>query len=90
MIYISTRLEEFVTQCQMILTQILDIIPINLRFLVHTPPNPAILLVVVAIVVTIVHADTMITLLLAQVSLYSGLVKSLNLAIVLFRVLPEP
>jgi hypothetical protein len=71
------------------LTQVLDVIPINLRFLVHTPPNPAILLVFITFVVAIVHANAMITLLLAQVSLYSGLVKLFNLAIILVCVLPE-
>jgi len=70
-------------------TQILDVISIDPRFLVHTPPNPAILLVVVTVIVTIIHTDSMIALLLAQVSLYSGLMKLFNLAIILVCLLPK-
>lgn len=86
---IRVKLEESVTWCQMTLTQVLDIIPIYLRFLIHTPPNPGILLVIITFVVAIVHPDTMITLLLAQFSLYSSLVKPFNLAIILLCMLSE-
>jgi hypothetical protein len=86
---IRAKLKEFVIWIQMTLTQVLDVIPINLRFLVHTPPNPAILLFVITFVVAIVHANAMITFLLAQVSLYSGLVKLFDVAIILVCVLPE-
>ena len=73
----------------MMLTQVFDIIPINPRFLVHTPPNPAILLVVVTFVVAIIHANAMVTFLPAQFPLDNSLMKLFIVTIILFCMLPE-
>ena len=70
-------------------TELLDVISVNLWLLVHVSPTPAISVVLVAVLVTILQADAMSSFLPPKLSVYSRLMKFLNLKIVFLRMFPE-
>lgn len=71
------------------MTKFFDIISVDLWLLVHASSPPTVLLVLIAIITTIVHSNTVVPFLFPKLSLNSCLMNFLNLLIVSLCLLPR-